>query len=134
VDDKVQRALSAAHERLPASNRPASEGVAGRSFDVLDARRRVHVELPAALAQKKLNGTKVPLVNLDVFFKLGPGHLISITVTPAMSLGGIFTSQTPESACGLLRASCGIRGGNFGTGRAPLFVDPTSALWRWCFV
>jgi hypothetical protein len=54
------------------------EGAAGWSFDVLDAWRRVHVELPSAFAQQKLDCAKVSLVNLGVLFELGSIILISM--------------------------------------------------------
>ena len=104
-------------------------GAAGPSFDVLDAGRCVHVELAAALAQQKLNGGKVFLVNLGVLFKFGPVAGVAVSIAATSShLQQRITSQRPGSACGWLRAFCGIRGGSSGRGTAPLSVYPTGAL------
>ena len=47
-------------------------------FDVLDSGRRVHVQLPTAFAQQKFNGAKIPLIDFDVLFELGPIVVLSI--------------------------------------------------------
>jgi hypothetical protein len=95
-------------------------------FDVLDAGRRVHVQLPTAFAQQKFNGAKIPLIDLDVLFELGP----IVALASALSWGGcaVFTSQTPENACGLPRAFCGILGCIADKGQAPLSGYLTDAL------
>jgi hypothetical protein len=55
------------------------------SSDVLDSRRRVHVELPAAFPQQELNGAKVAFINSEVLFKFGSGVSISVTDHPQVS-------------------------------------------------
>jgi hypothetical protein len=54
-------------------------------FDVLDSGRRVHVQLPTAFAQQKFNGAKIPLIDLDVLFELGP----IVVSASTLSLGGL---------------------------------------------
>lgn len=49
--------------------RESDFGLALSCFDVLDARGSVHVELPAALAEQKLDCCKVALVKAHVLVK-----------------------------------------------------------------
>ena len=100
------------------------------SFDVLDARGRVHVELTPAFAQQKLNGAKISFVDLDVLFELGPGVDMSIGTLDSSDEGVLFTSQMLGNDAVLLLAFFGILGDIADTGRAPLFEDLIGALCR----
>ena len=67
---------------------PSSEGGTGDSLsDILDAGRRVGVELPAALAQQILDGGKVTFVDGQVARKLGSAAWPSKYDVPESHLG-----------------------------------------------
>lgn len=54
---------------------------AASSFDVLDARGRVGLELPPSLPQQELDGGEVTLLNGQVLVKLGPGKSLKVFTT-----------------------------------------------------
>lgn len=63
-----------------ARNAPSVQSAAS-SFDVLDARCRVALELSSPLPQQELNGGEVALLNVQVFAELGPGKGLKVFAT-----------------------------------------------------
>lgn len=51
---------------------------AASSFDILDARCRVALELPPPFPQQELDGGEVALLNGQVFVELGPGESLKM--------------------------------------------------------
>lgn len=64
--------MSITSTHLPHSIHRTSNSKYQESSDILDSRRRVHLQLATTLADEELDGCKVALVDLHVFFELGP--------------------------------------------------------------
>lgn len=85
----------------------AFRGPASCSFDVLDARRRIHVELAAALAQQELDGAKISLVNLGVLLKFGPERILPLASPPGVP-PLVFGGYLPRKDLEVLAAGFGL--------------------------
>lgn len=57
---------------------PSVGDVVKSSFDVLDARGRVALELPLPLPQEKLDGGEITLLNGQVLAELGSGESLKV--------------------------------------------------------
>lgn len=59
---------------------PSAQSAAS-SFNVLDARCRVALELPPPLPQQELDGGEIALLNGQILVELGPGKGLKVFAT-----------------------------------------------------
>lgn len=69
------------------------------SFDVLDARGRVRVQLSSSLPQQKFNGGKISLFNSEILLKLGPDDGVSLLPSHQISEGILEANLANASKC-----------------------------------